>query len=148
MRSMQDETFLSHSKKKTKIFPRTSGVSFNTEPEYSINKVCWSIVGGFVELCEALIQEKETGRQSDEAVTFLQLSVYSPLGTSLLEGQRIYSMLCKQSVLRQRVPLYLHDCTWCCLFLSHSYGRAMAEPTSLVFFLTQGHYSSKPISLA
>lgn len=87
-----------------------------------------------MELCEALIQEKEKGKQRAEAVAFLQLSVYSPSGTSLLEGQKICSMLHKKLVLRQRVPLYLCDCTWCCLFL--------------VLSIAQGHYSSKPISPA
>lgn len=49
--------------------------------------------------------------------------VYSPLGTSFLEEQRICSMLCQKLVLRQELALYFQDCTWCCLLLSHSSGR-------------------------
>lgn len=37
--------------------------------------------------CEALIQEKESGREEDEAVAILQLPADPLLETSLLEGQ-------------------------------------------------------------
>lgn len=53
-------------------------------------------------------------------------------------------MLCKKLLLWQKLPLYVHDVPGA----AYSYHTAIVEANSLMFSIAQGHYSSKPISLA
>lgn len=130
MSSMQREPFLSHRRKKTDFPPEPAG--YHSTQNQNLNAELIRVSGTLVYswwVCGALWSpnprdiKRQTKGWSSGLPAAENREVYSPLGTSLLEGQRICSVLCKKLVLRQQLSLFLHDCPWCCLFLSHSWGR-------------------------